>query len=98
MLGAVPTARSAFNRQCAQHDRDGGGQCYGRYLHARVWTLCRIGIWQTKHRRTIPKISAQCGEPAMGGEGRAGVGLCTWVARCVVCDDGAQILGQSAGD
>ncbi len=28
----------------------------------------------------------------MGGEGRAGVGLCPWAARCVVWDDGAQTL------
>ena len=65
---------------------------------ARVLRLSRTGIWQTNHRPTIPTISARNGEPEKGGrDDCAGVGLYPWVARCVVWDDGAQILADSDG-
>ena len=66
-----------------------------RRRRARVWRLSRIAIWQTNHRQTTPTINALLGEFAMGRDDCAGVGLCSEVARCVVCDALVQILGNS---
>lgn len=71
------------------------GMSVVRRRRARVWMLSRTGIWQTNHYPTTPTISSLRGEFAIGRNDCAGVGLCSSAARSVVCDDGAQILGDS---
>ena len=68
-----------------------------------MWTLSRVGSWQTNHRRTTPTISAPLGEFSlvnflnlrMVANGTVGAELCRWAVRRVVCDAVAKILGNS---
>ena len=50
----------------------------------RVWMLSRIGLWHTLHAALSRRPAHQLvdlGEPAMGGEGRTGMGLCRSAAQ-----------------
>ena len=63
------------------------GMTAPRRSRARVSWASRIGIWQTNHHPTTPKISAPFSELAIGGKGLAGVGPRLCAVRRVVCDD-----------